>query len=346
MPASDSPATASARVRIFLPTYRRNALLRRAIDSLLAQTVSDWVCELHNDDPNDPFPGKLVAELGDPRIGLVQHPRNLGGTATFNLFFKATAEPFYSLLEDDNWWEPDFLATLLETAAAHSDKVVFWANMKIWQELIDGSFQFTGRTVREATSGPTQLFDWGQRGQIQGAIHSNGAALFRSRTGDNFSIPAVPFSVVEMFRERLFPYPLVYLPRPLANFSVTIASARSQDHAEWAVLQTMLTATFLRHANYSSTQLEQIWNDARNARPPATAALIMAALAQSGHSHFPAQAKLIDWLRLMRGTLRRPIIFWKILLSPRLHADWWTWLDYHTARCFQSSKTAGSSHGN
>ena len=68
-----------ARVRIYLPTYRRPALLPRALASLRAQTFTDWVCELHNDDPEDPAPGQLLAGLGDPRITLVTHKRNLGG---------------------------------------------------------------------------------------------------------------------------------------------------------------------------------------------------------------------------------------------------------------------------
>lgn len=42
--------------RVYLCTYRRNNLLSRALNSLLAQTFKDWVCELHNDDPEDSFP--------------------------------------------------------------------------------------------------------------------------------------------------------------------------------------------------------------------------------------------------------------------------------------------------
>ena len=109
-----------ATVRIFLPTHRRPQLLPRAIASLRAQTFPDWICELHNDDPADPAPAQLVAQLADPRISLVTHERNLGGTAAFNQFFRATTEPFYSMLEDDNWWEPTFLQVMLDAARAPS----------------------------------------------------------------------------------------------------------------------------------------------------------------------------------------------------------------------------------
>ena len=65
-----------ATVRIFLPTHRRPTMLPRALASLCAQTCRDWVCELHNDAPDDLLPGQLLAELDDPRFTLITHPQN------------------------------------------------------------------------------------------------------------------------------------------------------------------------------------------------------------------------------------------------------------------------------
>lgn len=90
-------------VRVYLLTYRRGHLLPRALTSLRAQTFVDWVCELHNDDPTDEFPSKLVAETADPRIHYVPHESNLGPNRTFNLVFQPCAETYVCLLEDDNW---------------------------------------------------------------------------------------------------------------------------------------------------------------------------------------------------------------------------------------------------
>ena len=110
----------AALVRVFVPTYRRNDLLPRALKSLLAQTFTRWVCEVHNDDPTNSFPTQLVKRLGDPRIGLCNHERNLGPAETFNLFFRPTREPFYCVLEDDNWWEPEFLETMTRVMRSSS----------------------------------------------------------------------------------------------------------------------------------------------------------------------------------------------------------------------------------
>ena len=113
-------------VRVFVPTYRRSRLLARALDSLRAQTMLRWVCDIHNDDPSDSGPQELVQHLDDPRIRLIVHQANLGATATFNLFYRATAEPYYALLEDDNWWAPTFLEQLLKAMEQYPSLPLAW----------------------------------------------------------------------------------------------------------------------------------------------------------------------------------------------------------------------------
>lgn len=317
-------------VRIFLPTCSRPTMLPRALASLRAQTCTDWICELHNDAPGDPRPGQLLAKLGDPRITLVTHSRNLGGTATFNLFFQPVAEPFYSILEDDNWWEPDFLVTMLAAAAAHPTVTVFWANMRIAREQADGTFTDTGRTTWPQDGGDAiRQFAWGQPQQVCGALHSNGAALFRSRPGQIYQIPAVPFSVIEPFRERMFPHPLVLVTRPLATFTRTLQTTRSDDVSEWAESQAMLAATFFQRCPWTERHLQQVWADARAQRPTGTTNLILAAMAQPQSRAMLRYATWHDWWTVLRGFLRRPGLCYRIMRSRRCHADWWLFLEEH-----------------
>src|SRR5687768_5889252 len=165
-----------ATVRIFIPTCGRPIMLRRALNSLIAQTFNDWTAEVHNDLPGDNEPGKIVADLKDSRIRLVEHSINLGGTATFNLFFSNTSEPFYSLLEDDNWWEPSFLEKMIGYIQSHPNVVVAWSNQRVAEESHDGSWTITDRTVRPAVAGSRpQLISWPQIDQLYGALHSQGA---------------------------------------------------------------------------------------------------------------------------------------------------------------------------
>jgi len=326
-----------ATVRIYLPTYRRHGMLGRALASLRAQTFTDWICEVHNDAPGDPEPARQVRALGDPRFTLVEHAANLGGTATFNLFFQPIAEPFYSIHEDDNWWAPEFLATLLAAAAARPEVVVFWSNMHLAEEQADGSFRPTGRTVWPETNGGPRSFPWGQRQQACGALHSIGAALFRSRPGDDFRIPAVPIGVIEPFRERLFPHPIVLVPQPLATFAVTRQTARSRDAGEWAEMQAMLAATFFAGATWSEDEVAAFWAQSRAQRPPATTALLLATLAQPAVRSLRRHARAADWWIVLRGWVRRPGFFFRLRRSRRRHADWWRFLETHTAARWRES---------
>jgi hypothetical protein len=325
------------RVRVFLPTYRRPQHLPDALASLRAQTMTDWICELHNDDPADAFPAKLVAQLADPRIVLHQHSRNLGGTATFNLFFRGCTEPYFSILEDDNVWDPDFLETMIRVAEAHPSATVFWANMRVREEQADGGWRQTGSSIRPYHGDPTPiLFDWGQPEQLFGALHSNGAMLVRQRFGPSFVIPDVPFAAIEMFRERLFPYPLVHVPRPLADFSLTRQTARSRNRSEWAELQVMLAASFLGAAPYATAQNHELWSKCRAQRPPMHLALLWAALLHPRCRIFLKFARPADWARLAAGALRHPSVPLRLLRSRRLHPEWWCFLEETASAQFKA----------
>lgn len=329
-----------ATVRIYLPTYRRGAMLQRALASLRAQTFTDWVCEVHNDQPGDPVPAQLVRETGDPRFQMVEHARNLGGTGTFNLFFQPPAEPFYSIHEDDNTWEPALLETLVATARAHPKVVLFWANMHIAEEQGDGGLRQTGRTVWPVSDDPVRLLSWGDSRQVVGALHSNGAALFRSRAGDDFRIPAVPFGVIEPFRERMFPHPLALVPRPLATFVVTQQTARGNDRRDWAEMQAMLAATFFHGATWDESAIAAFWAEARARQPAETGPLIYAAIADSRSKALLRHAHARDWWLVLRGFLRRPGTYFRLRRSRRTHPDWWQFLETQTARRWAEAKSA------
>ena len=100
-------------VKVFMPTYRRNNTLVRSIDSLLKQIFTNWICEVHNDDPEDKFPESYIAGLNDTRFSIINHPVNLGPVKTFNLAFDSCSETYVTILEDDNWWQPDFLEVMV-----------------------------------------------------------------------------------------------------------------------------------------------------------------------------------------------------------------------------------------
>ncbi len=93
------------KVSILIPTVGRPTL-KRALDSLIAQTYSNWEAIVVLNQTSTP-----PVLPNDPRIVLVVAPdiaKDTGASAR-NLGFGSSTGLFISTLDDDDWWEPTFL---------------------------------------------------------------------------------------------------------------------------------------------------------------------------------------------------------------------------------------------
>ena len=72
-----------ASVTVLMPVYNAQAFLRPAIESILAQSFSDFEFLVINDGSTDTS-RDIIASYPDPRIRLVDNPHNLGLTHTLN----------------------------------------------------------------------------------------------------------------------------------------------------------------------------------------------------------------------------------------------------------------------
>lgn len=337
-------------VRVFLFTCRRPALLPRALASLRAQTFTDWTCELHNDAPEDDSPRRLLAELGDSRIRLHHHDHNWGPVAAFNHAFAGGPEPFLAILEDDNWWEPGFLAAALEALRARPDATAVWANMRLWQETADGAWIDTGRTIWRLPPGPPPapaLFHWPQPLQFFDALHSNGAMVVRAASSRAALVPpSLPFDIIEPARERLLAGAWLLLPQPLANFAVTRRTARSTDPVRWARAQLLVAASYLHAVKPGPAEIAALWDTLRGQQPPATNLFFHLAL--SGHRPVALlrHARPSDWLRFLLGSARHPVALARILGFTAVHRDLWiALLSAATARSAETRAGGGAPSG-
>lgn len=321
-----------ARIRVFLCTYRRPHLLRRALRSLLDQTFSDWVCEVRNDAPDDSSPAAIIREAADPRLHYLQHKTNLGGVRLFNEVFSEQAEPFVALLEDDNWWEPQFLERMVAVLEQNPKVTLAWSNQKIWEESAAGDWSNTGRLARPASADPAPtLACWPHPFQCFGALHANGAMLLRTRPGKSYPTPLMEFGGTEGVRERSLPHPLIYVPEPLAVFSVTRVSHRSRDATTWATNQVLLAATFMKHVSASSSFWESLWRRAREASPRMTGSLLLAVHQDPTLRRYLVHAKPDDWRHLAVRSVQRPFVFLQLRRARKRAPAMWDFLDTHTA---------------
>ena len=82
---------------IIIPTYNRPKLLRRAVNSALAQTIEDCEVIVVDDCSSEPF------DLPEhPRLRIIRLPENKGGSAARNIGIKAAKGRWINFLDDDD----------------------------------------------------------------------------------------------------------------------------------------------------------------------------------------------------------------------------------------------------
>ena len=237
--------------------------MTRAIKSLLEQSLADWVCELHNDDPEDKYPGEYIKSLKDKRFIVNNHAVNLGGTESFNLAFAGCKEKYASILEDDNWWEPGFLKEMTELMDSKPGVDIAWSNMRIWAEKDENVWMDTGKTVWPMEE--DRLFTWPQPQQALGALHSNGAMIFKGFNAPQYVIPdVVKFDGIELVRERSFKHPIYFHAKILANFSVTKITHRTGESWKWTACQVMQLSSMVIASGKNEEEFIRILNQYRH----------------------------------------------------------------------------------
>jgi len=92
-----------------IPTFRRPRLLRRAVESVLAQTYPHVIVAIF-DNASEDETSATVAELSrrDPRVRYHCHEKNLGAIANFQAGLDTVRTPYFSFLSDDDFLLPGF----------------------------------------------------------------------------------------------------------------------------------------------------------------------------------------------------------------------------------------------
>jgi glycosyltransferase involved in cell wall biosynthesis len=101
-------------VTIMLPTYRRPALLRRALESVLAQTFHDLEVQVCDNASGDET-AEIVRQFArrDGRVKYIVRERNLGMRENFIRAVDDVRAPFFTILNDDDFMFPGFIETAL-----------------------------------------------------------------------------------------------------------------------------------------------------------------------------------------------------------------------------------------
>lgn len=104
-----------------IPSYNRAHIIKRAVQSLLAQTNSDWEAIIVDDGSTDNTK-QVIADFGDARI-MYTKQKNAGAAAARNKGMALANGKWIAYLDSDNELHPEYLATMLSHLHNHPGKV-------------------------------------------------------------------------------------------------------------------------------------------------------------------------------------------------------------------------------
>ncbi|MBA2701525.1 MAG: glycosyltransferase family 2 protein [Chloroflexi bacterium] len=131
-------------ISVLMPTHNQAAFLPRALESLLAQTISAWELVVINDGSSDETPRAIEPYLADPRIVYRRIHENRGLGAALNLALDRARAPLLAYLPSDDQFFPNHLASLIKTLEASPEAVLAFSGLRHWHNhstpgVLDGS---------------------------------------------------------------------------------------------------------------------------------------------------------------------------------------------------------------
>lgn len=109
-------------ITVLMSVFNRAERVKAAIESLLAQTYSDWDLVVVDDCSTDDTPRTLIEFAArDSRIDVITNETNLGQSASLNRAWKAARGPLLARMDDDDVCLPERFARQVEFLREHPE---------------------------------------------------------------------------------------------------------------------------------------------------------------------------------------------------------------------------------
>ena len=122
-----------AKVSIYTQVYNAGAYLKQCLDSVLAQTHTDWehiIADAGSTDGSVDILKEYAA--GDSRVKFIQLPENRW--SQYEMTEQHATGEYYASLDHDDWWEPEFLERLLKFIQKNDLDIAFTGVERYFQE--------------------------------------------------------------------------------------------------------------------------------------------------------------------------------------------------------------------
>lgn len=114
-----------AKFSIIVPLYNKAPYVRKALESVCAQTYRDWECIVVDDGSTDGS-AALIQTYADRMT--ILHQANAGVAAARNKGVAVSKGEYLCFLDADDWWEPAFLEEMNSLIAAYPDAGLYATN--------------------------------------------------------------------------------------------------------------------------------------------------------------------------------------------------------------------------
>lgn len=99
----------SGQVSIIMPSYNTGRFISETIESVLAQSYSDWELIIVDDCSTDDTDEMIGQYLTDERIRYIKNKNNSGAAVSRNRALREAKGKWIAFLDSDDLWEPDKL---------------------------------------------------------------------------------------------------------------------------------------------------------------------------------------------------------------------------------------------
>ena len=121
-------------ISIIVPVYNVEPYLRKCIDSIIAQTFTDFECILIDDGSTDNCPAICDEYAGKDNRIVVIHQKNAGVSAARNAGLDIARGEWIGFVDSDDWCDPKMFEFLLGNAEKHQADISICGVRSITEE--------------------------------------------------------------------------------------------------------------------------------------------------------------------------------------------------------------------